>query len=175
MYVIKVIRLLFFFFLCYDITGDLMKKISLLSFIWIIVDFSVKLIIHNNISLFSSVNVIPNFFSLTYVRNTGAAFSILEGKRIIFIIIALFAIYFIYKFLIKDNELKKYDVCCYSLLIGGIIGNLIDRVIYGYVIDYLSFNILGYNAPIFNLADTFIVISVILLVVKSFKEEVCKK
>lgn len=138
-------------------------------------DFVVKLIIHNNMNLFSSINVISGFFSLTYVRNTGAAFSILEGKRIIFIIIALIAIYFIYKFLIKNNELKKYDVFCYSLLIGGIIGNLIDRILYGYVIDYLSFNIFGYNAPIFNLADTFIVISIILLIIKSIKEEVCKK
>ena len=152
-----------------------MKKISLLSFIWVIIDFVVKLIIHNNMNLFSSINVISGFFSLTYVRNTGAAFSILEGKRIIFIIIALIAIYFIYKFLIKNNELKKYDVFCYSLLIGGIIGNLIDRILYGYVIDYLSFNIFGYNAPIFNLADTFIVISIILLIIKSIKEEVCKK
>ena len=50
------------------------------------------------------------------------------------------------------------------MLIGGIIGNLIDRIIYGYVIDYLDFNIFGYNYPVFNLADSMIVISIILLI-----------
>ena len=49
------------------------------------------------------------------------------------------------------------------MLLGGIMGNMIDRILYGYVIDYLSFNLFGFNAPIFNLADTFIVVSVILI------------
>ena len=114
-------------------------------------------------NVYDSISIIPSFFSITYVRNTGAAFSIMENSRVLFIVIGMIALYLIWRFLIKDKELNKYYVFSYSMLIGGIIGNMIDRIIYGYVIDYLSFNIFGYSAPIFNLADTFIVVSIIML------------
>ena len=72
---------------------------------------------------------------------------------------------------IKDKKLSKLDIVLLSMLIAGIMGNLIDRVIYGYVIDYLDFYIFGYNFPVFNLADTLIVLSAIALFIKSLKEE----
>ena len=140
-----------------------MKKIFLFSLIFVVLDFVVKIIINNNIALYDSINIIPNFFSITYVRNTGAAFSIMENNRVLFIIIAIIALILIYKYLIMNKVIDRYLMISYSMLVGGIIGNMIDRVIYGYVIDYLSFNIFGYNFPIFNLADTFIVISIIML------------
>lgn len=130
---------------------------------FILLDFIIKIIVKTCMNLYSSIVVIPNFFSITYVRNTGAAFSIMENSRVLFIIIGLLAIYLIWKYLIKEKELNKLYIISYSMLFGGIIGNMIDRIIYGYVIDYLSFNIFGYNFPIFNLADTFIVISIIVL------------
>ena len=114
-------------------------------------------------NLYSSITIIPKFFSITYVRNTGAAFSIMENSRILFIIIGLLSIYLIWRYLIKDKKLNNFYITSYSMLIGGIIGNMIDRIIYGYVIDYLSFNIFGYGFPIFNLADSFIVVSIIML------------
>ena len=140
-----------------------MKKIFLFSLIFVLLDFVVKIIINNNIALYDSINIIPNFFSITYVRNTGAAFSIMENNRVLFIIIAIIALILIYKYLIMNKVIDRYLMISYSMLVGGIIGNMIDRIIYGYVIDYLSFNIFGYNFPIFNLADTFIVISIIML------------
>ena len=140
-----------------------MKKIFLFSLIFVLLDFVVKIIINNNIALYDSINIIPNFFSITYVRNTGAAFSIMENNRVLFIIIAIIALILIYKYLIMNKVIDRYLMISYSMLVCGIIGNMIDRVIYGYVIDYLSFNIFGYNFPIFNLADTFIVISIIML------------
>ena len=152
-----------------------MKKIGLIGLVFLVVDLIVKLLIKNNLGLFESINVIPNFFNITYVRNTGAAFSILEGSRIFLIGISIFAIYLIYLFLIKNTKLSRFDNFCYGMLIGGILGNLVDRIIYGYVIDYLSFKIINYQAPIFNLADTFIVISVIIIVFKSVVEMLCKK
>lgn len=152
-----------------------MKKISLISIIFLSIDLIVKIFIKNNLGLFDSINVIPNFFSIRYVQNTGAAFSILEGSRIFLIGISIFAIYLIYLFLIKNTKLSRFDNFCYGMLIGGILGNLVDRIIYGYVIDYLSFKIINYQAPIFNLADTFIVISVIIIVFKSVVEMLCKK
>ena len=79
--------------------------------------------------------------------------------------IAIIALFIIYKFFIKDTILTKMNIFTYSMLIGGILGNLIDRIIRGYVIDYLDFNIIGYNFPIFNLADIAIVISAFLLII----------
>ena len=140
-----------------------MKKIFLFSLIFVLLDFVVKIIINNNIALYDSINIIPKFFSITYVRNTGAAFSIMENNRVLFIIIAIIALILIYKYLIMNKVIDRYLMISYSMLVGGIIGNMIDRIIYGYVIDYLSFNIFGYSFPIFNLADTFIVISIIML------------
>lgn len=141
----------------------LMKKILIFSLIFIIIDVVVKVVVSNCIGLYDTIKVIPGFFNLTYVRNTGAAFSIMENNRMLFIIIGLVAIFLIYKFLIKDKYLNKLSIISYSMLLGGIMGNMIDRILYGYVIDYLSFNLFGFNAPIFNLADTFIVVSVILI------------
>ena len=140
-----------------------MKKIGIISLVFIIIDLIVKIIVNSNMNVYDSIIIIPNFFSITYVRNIGAAFSIMENSRILFIIIGFVALILIYKYLIMNKILNKYLMISYSMLIGGIIGNMIDRIIYGYVIDYLSFNIFGYNAPIFNLADTFIVVSIIML------------
>ncbi len=140
-----------------------MKKIGIISLVFIIIDFIVKIIINNNMNVYDSISIIPSFFSITYVRNIGAAFSIMENSRILFIIIGFIALILIYKYLIMNKVLNKYLMISYSMLMGGIIGNMIDRIIYGYVIDYLSFNIFGYSFPIFNLADTFIVVSIIML------------
>ena len=140
-----------------------MKKIGIISLVFIIIDFIVKIIINNNMNVYDSISIIPSFFSITYVRNIGAAFSIMENSRILFIIIGFIALILIYKYLIMNKVLNKYLMISYSMLIGGIIGNMIDRIIYGYVIDYLSFNIFRYSFPIFNLADTFIVVSIIML------------
>ena len=65
----------------------------------------------------------------------------------------------------KIKKLDKFDIIGYSLLTGGIIGNLIDRIIYGYVIDYLDFYIFNYNYPVFNFADISIVIGVIIVII----------
>lgn len=142
-----------------------MKKISILSLIFIIIDFVIKFVIDKCMNVYDTIRVIPNFFSIMYVRNTGAAFSIMENNRVLFIAIGIISIYLIWRFLIKDKDLNKYYIVIYSMLIAGIIGNMIDRIIYGYVIDYVSFNIIGYSFPIFNLADIFIVVSVIMLII----------
>lgn len=151
-----------------------MKKLTVFSIIFLLMDLFIKLIITNRLELYSTIQVIPSFFNIVYVRNTGAAFSILEGSRFLFIIIAFVAIYLIYEFLIKNNKLNALEIVSYSMLIGGITGNLLDRIVYGYVIDYLSFEIFNYNFPVFNLADVFIVISILLILVKGIKEALCK-
>ena len=77
-------------------------------------------------------------------------------------------IIFIGIYVYKNKINSKVEQFGYSVILGGAIGNFVDRIVYGYVIDFLDFNILGYDFPIFNFADTFIVIGVFLLVISSF-------
>ena len=149
-----------------------MKKITLISLICIFIDQITKLIIKNIINFNNSVIVIKNFFSLTYVKNYGAAWSILSGSRIFLITIALVSLFLIYNYFIKDKNLSKLEIITYGLLIGGIIGNLIDRIVFGYVIDFFDFLIFNYNFPVFNFADIFIVVSAGLIIIDTVRGEV---
>lgn len=144
--------------------------IYIFSFIVVVIDLIIKLFIKNNFILNKSIEVINNFFYITYSKNYGVAWSLLSGKQYISIIIAVLVLIYLLFDINKRKKLVFFDILGYSLLIGGIIGNLIDRVIYGYVIDYLDFYIFNYNYPIFNFADICIVIGVfIMLFVKGEK------
>ena len=146
-----------------------MKKIIKLSLVLVMLDQLLKIVIVNTLKIGQSIKIISNFFNITRVSNYGAAWNILSGKGIIFIILAFVALFMIYYYLIKNSELKKFQIIYYSLIIGGIIGNLIDRIFRGYVVDFLDFNIFGYDYPVFNFADIFIVIGTIILVIQILK------
>lgn len=135
----------------------------ILSVIFIIVDQIVKNILMNNMNMNEVIEVVPNFFNLHLTLNTGAAFSILEEYNIILIFISIISIIFIYFSFIKNKKISKYELIIYNMIFGGIIGNLIDRVIHSGVIDYLSFKLNNYLFPIFNFADILIVIGFISL------------
>lgn len=151
------------------------KKMLLLVIALVFVDQFSKGLINIFLNLNQSINIIPNFFSLTYVRNIGAAFSILSGSRWLFIIISVIALNVIYLYFIKNKELSKKNFIIFSLLQAGIIGNLIDRVLYGYVIDFFDFTIFGFDFAIFNIADIFIVVSIILLIIVGDKDGICSR
>lgn len=140
-----------------------MKRVVIFSLIIFIIDQLVKLVVGFCIDLNTSFVVIKNFFNLSNVHNYGAAFSILYGNRIFLIIVSIFALVFVYYFMLKNKELSKLDIAIYSLLIGGILGNMFDRIVYGYVVDFFDFHIFGYDFPVFNIADICIVISVFLI------------
>ena len=146
-----------------------MKKIILISILTLVVDILTKQLVLNTMLEHQSISIIEKFFSITYAKNTGVAFSFLEGKIPLIIIMTSIVIILILKY-IKSTNPNKYEKLCYGLIIGGAIGNLIDRVIYGYVIDFLDFNLFGYPFPIFNLADTAIVLGVIILLILSLIE-----
>ncbi len=137
------------------------KKLYGLSFIFVIIDQIIKYVISNNITLNTSINVIDNFFYLTNVHNDGAAFSILSGNVIFLILMTIISLVVIYFFFIKDKTTSKIEKVFISMLLGGIIGNFIDRLIHGYVIDYLETIIFNYHFPIFNFADICIVLGII--------------
>ncbi len=148
-----------------------MKKLAIISLVCIIIDQIIKVVITTNVEFAHSINVINNFFRITYLQNTGAAWSILSGNRILLIIVTIIALGIIYYVFLKDKKIKNYESILLGLLLGGIIGNLIDRVRFGYVIDYLDFNLFSYHYPVFNFADICIVISIIILVIISLKED----
>lgn len=148
-----------------------MTTIIIISIILLCIDQISKLLVVNLLTKTDSITIIKNFFYLTYINNDGAAFSILVGKRIFLILIAVSVIVMLIRYIKKNNIQNKLELVSISLIIGGSLGNLMDRVVRGYVIDFLDFKIFNYNFPIFNLADTFIVIGVILLLLKEIRKE----
>lgn len=145
--------------------------IIIISIILLCIDQIAKLLVVNLLTKTDSIAIIKNFFYLTYINNDGAAFSILVGKRIFLILVAIIVIIMLIHYIKKNNIQNKLELVSISLIIGGSLGNLMDRVVRGYVIDFLDFKIFNYNFPIFNLADTFIVIGVILLLLKELRKE----
>lgn len=149
-----------------------MRKIDIVwVFITIMIDQMSKLIIEAFLKLGESIAVIPNFFALTYVRNTGAAFSILEGKMIFFYVITVIAVGGMLHYLSKTPKEQIWMRLSLILMLGGAVGNFIDRVMYQYVRDFLDFTIFGYDFAVFNLADSFLCIGVALLMVDAYLEE----
>ncbi len=145
----------------------MLQKSLIITLLCALLDQIIKIIVMGTMGINSSISVIDNFFSLTYVENDGAAWSIFSGNRIFLIIISIIALVLIYLYFLKNKNMKKFELINYSILIGGIFGNLLDRIKFGKVIDYLDFQIFGYNFPVFNFADICIVISVILLLIYS--------
>ena len=140
------------------------KKIYIIAIITLLIDFASKLIITNLLELNSGKEVIKNFFSLTYIGNTGGAWGIFQNHTLLLVIITIiFLGLFIY--FLEKNKTTKFEKTCYGMMLGGILGNLIDRSLRGYVVDFLNFKIFGYDFPIFNLADSFIVIGLFLLII----------
>ena len=122
----------------------------------------------------TTVNIIDNFFSLTYVLNDGAAFSLFASRTYLLILIALICLFFII-YELKNNLDDRVLSIGYSLVLTGLLGNFLDRLIDGYIIDYLSFKIFTYNFPIFNFADILIVVGIIIVMIKEILKERGKK
>lgn len=145
-----------------------MKKILSITFFVFLIDLVSKILANSYLTVGKSVVIINNFFSFTLAYNKGIAFSMLEGNLLFIILMTIVVIFFLFSF-VKNNVSDKIEIISYSFVIGGAIGNLVDRICYGYVIDFLDFNILGYDYPIFNLADSFIVIGIFMMIIISFK------
>ena len=148
------------------------EKIYSISAILLMIDQFIKLFVKSKMELFEEIIVIPKFFSIYYIENDGAAFSILGGATVILIIVSLVALFILDRFITKENVNTKFGILSYGMIFAGIIGNLIDRCLYGSVIDYLSFNIFGYSAPVFNLADICIVVGAVILVIDTIIRDI---
>ena len=144
------------------------KKIIMISSIFILLDQIIKIIVRSSIKFENEIFILPKFLYITNVGNTGGAFSIFSNNTAILILIGIMVLAFIIKF-IYNRKLKKIDVIIYGLLIGGIIGNLIDRIILNSVTDYIGLIFGSYYYPVFNLADIGIVVSIMLLIFLEFR------
>lgn len=145
--------------------------IIILSIIFLIVDQITKILVVNSLVPGENIEIIKNIFSIIYTNNTGAAFSILLGKRIFLIVVAVLIIGVLLYYIKRNKIEKKIDIIALSFVIGGSIGNLIDRIVRGYVIDFISIKLGNYNFPIFNVADILIVIGVFLLLLSSRRRQ----
>lgn len=139
------------------------KKIYLIAGIGLLIDQITKILAHLYLN---DIKIIKNFFNLTYVENTGAAWGILDNNRIILICVSVIALLIVNKYINTEVSINKLSIVSYGLLLGGIFGNLLDRIFRGFVIDFLNFNIFGYNFPVFNIADSLIVIGIILMFIE---------
>jgi signal peptidase II len=137
----------------------------------VVLDQATKAIVDRNMALGQSITILENFFSLTYIRNTGAAFGILaqsgEAFRRTFLIgFSVVAIGFIIAMLRRLPSDEKLLTVALAFILGGALGNLIDRLIYGEVIDFLDFYWAGHHWPAFNVADSFITIGVVTILLR---------
>lgn len=146
------------------------KKIYIISLIIFILDQITKSLISTYLKLNESIEIIKDFFYIRYINNKGASWGILENNRILLIGLSIIAIIMIirYSYSFKKTKLNTYG---FGLLLGGILGNLSDRLIFGYVKDFLDFIIFRYDFPVFNIADISIVIGVVLLIISILKGE----
>lgn len=142
-----------------------MKKILLLGICVFVIDLVSKIFVCNTLSLNHSFCIIKNFFYLTYTNNYGAAFSILQNNRLFLVVAALLILCFILYYIKKNVIESRLEIICYSLIIGGLCGNLFDRIVYGYVIDFFDFYIFDYDFAIFNVADSAIVLGMFILLI----------
>ncbi len=142
-----------------------------LSLFTILLDQGTKLAIDSSMKLYQSIPILP-FFKLTYVHNTGAAFSFLSEaggwQRWFFAGLALAISCVIGVWLARLKQHETLLAVALSLVLGGAIGNLIDRLAYGYVIDFLDVYYQTWHWPAFNIADSAITLGVILMLLESF-------
>ena len=143
-----------------------MLYIFIFALAFILFDQGSKYYIVEKMTLGQSSEIISNFFSITSHRNRGAAWGILQDSRLFFLAVTvLFLAILLYYVYNRKNTLTKFDILTFSLITGGAIGNFIDRLIRHEVVDFLDFRIFSYDFPIFNLADCYICIGVVFLLI----------
>lgn len=148
-----------------------MLKWLWLSVLSLLLDQASKLAVDGSMQLFESIPLLP-YFNLTYVHNTGAAFSFLSDaggwQRWLFAGLAVVMSSIIGLWLARLKQHETLMAVALALVLGGAIGNLIDRVAYGYVIDFLDVYYQDWHWPAFNIADSAICVGVALMLLESF-------
>ncbi|MGD6879460.1 signal peptidase II [Bacillus infantis] len=137
----------------------------------IALDQLTKWLIVKNMELGESIPVIENFLYITSHRNRGAAWGILEGQMWFFYVITVAVIIGIVYYIKTASKGKRLLGIALGLMLGGAIGNFIDRVFRKEVVDFVNTYIFGYDFPVFNVADSSLVVGVIILMIQMLREE----
>ncbi|RUM52139.1 MAG: signal peptidase II [Methylococcus sp.] len=149
-----------------------MSRWFLLSLLVLIVDQVSKMTVSSSMHLYESIALVPSF-QLTYVHNSGAAFSFLSDaggwQRWFFIALSSVVSVLISIWLVRLPTVLRWQAAGLALVLGGAVGNLVDRVLYGYVIDFLDIYYRSWHWPAFNVADAAITIGAVILLVDSFR------
>lgn len=148
-----------------------MKFILFISLPLYALDQLTKQLVLRSIGPYDASIVVPDFFSLVNVTNTGAAFGSFKGNNSFFVIISIIALVVVTILLVRRHWADSWRDTSLALLLAGILGNLTDRLLYGHVIDFLLFNLHIRYAdpwPAFNVADSCISIAVVLFIIHSF-------
>lgn len=159
----------------YPLMSNKLRTVTLIVVAIIALDQVTKVIIDHTIALHDSIPVIDSFFHLVHVRNTGAAFSLFAHmpawfRQPFFLIATGMAVAALILFLRHTEGASPLLVVAVAAILGGALGNLIDRIRYGEVIDFLLFHWRGYHWPAFNVADTCITLGAIGLLWSSMRE-----
>jgi signal peptidase II len=152
-----------------DVKHDKYLKLVAIAGLIVILDQITKAVIRNTLTLYHSITVIPGFFNITYILNPGGAFGFMANKspflrNLLFILLSSLAVCLIFYF--YKHTPKKYSLLstCFALILGGALGNLIDRIRFGKVVDFLDFYIASYHWPAFNVADSAITVGITIYV-----------
>ena len=144
-----------------------------LTLLVVLLDYITKKIVSGSMVLYQSIPVIKGVFNITYVKNTGASFGMMAGARWFFVAVTVILIAAVIYYAVKNKITDKLFLVSASFVVGGGIGNLIDRIATGAVVDFFDFCLI--NFAIFNVADCFVVVGVILMAIYYIKEEKTKK
>ena len=133
----------------------------------VVADQVTKILVVQNIPLYANVQAIPGLFHLTYVQNTGAAFSSMEGMRWVFVaIFVVLTVLLLLEYFKKPMPFRPFERWCIAAIYGGGLGNVIDRIFLGYVVDMIELDFMRF--AVFNVADIFITCGCAALIVSLF-------
>ena len=156
----------------YDESDDRSKYIKLVvtAGLIIILDQIAKALILKGMPLYDSVPVIPGFFNITHVHNPGGAFGVFAGgsillRKVLFLFISSLAAILVLYLYIKTPKDYPFLALGFALIFGGAVGNLIDRIRFGTVVDFLDFHVSGLHWPAFNVADSAITVGVSIFII----------
>ncbi len=140
------------------------------------IDQIIKVIVQQNLQVYDSLDFIPYLLRVTYLQNYGAAFNFMSGHKIFLIIFTLAVIAFLIGFVVKNKLQDIMYLIPITMIVSGGFGNLLDRLIRGYVIDYIDTIFWPMqNFSIFNFADCLVVVGSIILLIKLIKDEIVNK
>ena len=145
------------------------KKLAVISGLVVILDQITKILILKNLPLYHSITIIPGLFNITHIHNPGGAFGFMAHqdsslRNFIFIVLSSFAVCLIFYFYKNTNRTHPFLASGFALIFGGAIGNLIDRIRFGKVVDFLDVYIRNHHWPAFNVADSAITVGITIFI-----------